>query len=129
MRTADSGLFADAAMSVASSMVLGVSEAEPRLEMTWLRHRLLPDGLPPEEMQGVRLITADGQYDDDLYNLEQEQRLVLRTLARAVQGGHSATGGRLEAEHAWRLSPRVVLVSAEVVRARLSVMAADAENV
>jgi hypothetical protein len=60
--------------------------------------RLLPDGVPPEEMEGVRLITPDGQYDDDLYDLEQEQRLVLRTLAKAVRGGRPARGDGLEAE-------------------------------
>lgn len=60
--------------------------------------RLLPDGVPPEEMEGVRLITPDGQYDDDLYDLEQEQRLVLRTLAKVVRGGRPASGGGLDAE-------------------------------
>lgn len=60
--------------------------------------RLLPDGLPPEEMEGVRLVTPDGEYDDDLYDLEQEQRLVLRTLAKSVRGGRPATGDGLEAE-------------------------------
>ncbi len=60
--------------------------------------RLLPNGVPAEEMEGVRLITPDGRYDDDLYDLQQEQRLVLRTLAKAVRGGRSASGDGLEAE-------------------------------
>ena len=60
--------------------------------------RLLPGGLPAEEMEGVRLITPDGLYDDDLYDLEQEQRLVLRTLAKAVRRGRAASGDGLEAE-------------------------------
>ena len=59
---------------------------------------LLPDGVPAEEMSGVRLITPDGLYDDDLYDLEQEQRLVLRTLAKAVRHGRAASGDGLEAE-------------------------------
>jgi hypothetical protein len=60
--------------------------------------RLLPDGMPAEEMEGVRLITQEGLFDDDLYDLEQEQRLVLRTLAKAVRHGRSASGSGLEAE-------------------------------
>lgn len=60
--------------------------------------QLLPDGVPAEEMDGVRLITPDGMYDDDLYDLEQEQRLVLRTLAKAVRRGRPASGDDLEAE-------------------------------
>jgi REase associating with pPIWI_RE len=60
--------------------------------------RLLPDDVPAEEMDGVRLITPDGLFDDDLYDLEQEQRLVLRTLAKAVRRGRSASGNGLEAE-------------------------------
>ena len=59
---------------------------------------LLPDGVPAEEMQGVRLITPDGEFDDDLYDLEQEQRLVLRTLAKATRGGRLASSDLLEAE-------------------------------
>jgi len=34
---------------------------------------LLPEVVPAEEMQGVHLITPDGHFDDDLYDLEQEQ--------------------------------------------------------
>jgi REase associating with pPIWI_RE len=60
--------------------------------------RLLPDGFPAEEMDGVRLITPDGLYDDDLYDLEQEQRLVLRTLAKAVRRGRRADSDGIEAE-------------------------------
>jgi hypothetical protein len=60
--------------------------------------RLLPDGVPAEEMGGVRLITPDGLYDDDLYDLEQEQRLVLRTLAKAVMRGRRADSDGIDAE-------------------------------
>jgi hypothetical protein len=59
---------------------------------------LLPDGVPAEEMQGVHLITPDGQFDDDLYDLEQEQRLVLRALAKATRGGRPASSALLESE-------------------------------
>jgi hypothetical protein len=59
---------------------------------------LLPDGVPAEEMDGVRLITQDGQFDDDLYDLEQEQRLVLRTLAKSSRGGRHSSGDDLQAE-------------------------------
>jgi hypothetical protein len=59
---------------------------------------LLPDGVPAEEMQGVHLITPDGQYDDDLYDLQQEQRLVLRALAKTTRGGRPASSDLLEAE-------------------------------
>ncbi|GAA0983039.1 hypothetical protein GCM10009555_053970 [Acrocarpospora macrocephala] len=59
---------------------------------------LLPEDVPAEEMQGVHLITPDGQFDDDLYDLEQEQRLVLRTMARMTRGGQQASSDDLEAE-------------------------------
>ncbi|MEU4702832.1 hypothetical protein [Nonomuraea dietziae] len=59
---------------------------------------LLPDGVPAEEMENVCLITPDGQFDDDLYDLEQEQRLVMRTLAKAARGGRPVNGDALEAE-------------------------------
>jgi hypothetical protein len=59
---------------------------------------LLPDGVPAEEMQGVHLITPEGLYDDDLYDLQQEQRLVLRALAKTTRGGRPASSELLEAE-------------------------------
>jgi hypothetical protein len=59
---------------------------------------LLPEGVPAEEMQGVRLITPEGVFDDDLYDLEQEQRLVLRALAKATRGGRSASSELLGSE-------------------------------
>lgn len=59
---------------------------------------LLPDGIPAEEMAGVRLVTSDGQFDNDVYDLEQEQRLVVRTLAKATRGGRRTSGGVLDAE-------------------------------
>jgi REase associating with pPIWI_RE len=59
---------------------------------------LLPAGVPTAELAGVRLITPDGLYDDDLYDLELEQRLVLRTLARGAQARRPASGAALEAE-------------------------------
>ncbi len=62
--------------------------------MTFSRLRELLAGIWPgccrpgsrRKMDGVRLITPDGLYDDDLYDLEQEQRLVLRTLAKRQAG-------------------------------------------
>ena len=60
--------------------------------------RLLPNGGSAEKMDGVRLIAPDGVYDDDLYDLEQEQRVVLRTLAKAVRRHRAASGDGLEAE-------------------------------
>jgi hypothetical protein len=59
---------------------------------------LLPDGVPPEEMQDVRLITEDGQFEEDLYDLQQEQRLVMRALAKATRGGRSVNGEHLDDE-------------------------------
>ncbi|MEV7970693.1 hypothetical protein AB0O34_32595 [Sphaerisporangium sp. NPDC088356] len=72
--------------------------AEFRELLTGDLNLLLPGEVPAEEMQGVRLITGDGQFDDDLYDLEAEQRLVLRTLSRLTRGGRSANGDDLEAE-------------------------------
>ncbi|GHJ49062.1 hypothetical protein Cs7R123_64040 [Catellatospora sp. TT07R-123] len=59
---------------------------------------LLPSHIAAEELQGVCLITEDGQYDDDLYDLEQEQMLVLRALAKAVRGGRTPSGESLAEE-------------------------------
>jgi restriction endonuclease in pPIWI_RE module len=60
--------------------------------------RLLPDGVPAEEMDGVQLITADGQFDDDLFDLEQEQRDVLRALAKTTRDGQSTSTALMEDE-------------------------------
>jgi hypothetical protein len=67
--------------------------------------RLLPGGVPAEEMEGVQLITPDGLYDDDLYDLEQEQKLVLRTLARTVRAGRASRGEGLASgiQREWRI--------------------------
>lgn len=59
---------------------------------------LLPSHIAAEELQGVCLITEDGQFDDDLYDLQQEQMLVLRALAKTVRGGRTPTGEALAAE-------------------------------
>lgn len=58
---------------------------------------LLPDGVAAEEMADIRLVTPDGQFDEDAYDLEQEQRYVLRTLARAARRARRS-GGALDAE-------------------------------
>ncbi len=47
---------------------------------------LLPADVKAEEMQGVRLITAEGTFDDDLLDLQDEQRVVMRSLAKASRG-------------------------------------------
>lgn len=47
---------------------------------------LLPDGVAPAEMAGWRLITADGEFDDNVWDLEQEQRAVLRALVSTTRG-------------------------------------------
>lgn len=59
---------------------------------------LLPGGVPAEELSGVRLVTPDGQFDDDIYDLEQEQRDVLRALAATTRDGRATSGTVLEAE-------------------------------
>jgi hypothetical protein len=59
---------------------------------------LLPAGVDAEEMAGLRLVTTDGQFEEDVYDLEQEQRYVLRTLARAARRGQRSGGGGLDAE-------------------------------
>lgn len=60
--------------------------------------RLLPDGVPAEEMRGVHLVTEEGQFDDDLYDLEQEQRVVLRALSKMTREGRSTNSADLESE-------------------------------
>jgi hypothetical protein len=59
---------------------------------------LLPDGVAPAEMSGWRLITSDGEFDDDAWDLEQEQRAVLRALASTTRGGKSTNSETLQGE-------------------------------
>lgn len=59
---------------------------------------LLPSGVAADEMAGVHLITRDGQFDEDFYDLEQEQRPVLRALAKTTRDGRSTSSALLEAE-------------------------------
>lgn len=59
---------------------------------------LLPDGIAPAEMAGWRLITADGEFDDDAWDLEQEQRAVLRALASTTHRGKSTSSEILQGE-------------------------------
>ncbi|GAA3862753.1 hypothetical protein GCM10022243_31600 [Saccharothrix violaceirubra] len=59
---------------------------------------LLPDGVAPAEMAGWRLITADGEFDDDVWDLEQEQRAVLRALASTTRRGKSTSSEILQGE-------------------------------
>ncbi|NUV62577.1 hypothetical protein G6W55_23230 [Streptomyces sp. CAI-85] len=60
--------------------------------------RLLPASVPAEEMDGVRLIDPDGDFDEDFFDLEIEQRVVLRALAKTTHGGRPASTRNLEAE-------------------------------
>lgn len=57
---------------------------------------LLPADVKAEEMQGVRLITAEGTFDDDLLDLQDEQRVVMRSLAKASRGGGPVVGEWLD---------------------------------
>jgi hypothetical protein len=59
---------------------------------------LLPPGVPAAEMGDVHLITADGEFEEDIYDLEQEQRAVLRALAATTRGGTSTSSDTLQAE-------------------------------
>ena len=59
---------------------------------------LLPETVPAEEMDGVRLITADGEFEEDHFDLQLEQRVVLRALAKTTREGRAASTEILEAE-------------------------------
>lgn len=71
---------------------------EFRLLLSGDLSELLPPGVPAAEMSGVHLITADGQFEEDAYDLEQEQRAVLRALAATTRGGASTSSAVLQAE-------------------------------
>ncbi|MER5905154.1 hypothetical protein ABT150_34590 [Streptomyces mirabilis] len=60
--------------------------------------RLLPETVPAEEMEGVRLITPDGAFEEDFFDLEIEQRVVLRALAKTTRDGRPTSTQILEAE-------------------------------
>ncbi|WP_237557730.1 MULTISPECIES: hypothetical protein [Streptomyces] len=60
--------------------------------------RLLPAAVPAEEMDGVRLIDPDGDFDEDFFDLEIEQRVLMRALAKTTHGGRPASTRTLEAE-------------------------------
>ncbi|MGF1426563.1 hypothetical protein [Kitasatospora sp. LaBMicrA B282] len=59
---------------------------------------LLPDGVSPEEMAGVHLINDDGLFEEDLFDLDQEQREVARAVQKATQGGRSTSLAEIEQE-------------------------------
>lgn len=59
---------------------------------------LLPESVPAEEMDGVRLITADGDFEEDHFDLQIEQRVVLRALVKTTREGRTASTQILEAE-------------------------------
>jgi hypothetical protein len=60
--------------------------------------RLLPDTVPAEEMDGVRLIAPDGSFEEDYFDLQLEQRVVLRALAKTTREGRTTSTEILEAE-------------------------------
>lgn len=60
--------------------------------------RLLPETVPAEEMEGLRLITPDGAFEEDFFDLEIEQRVVLRALAKTTLDGRPTSTQILEAE-------------------------------
>ncbi|WP_121740569.1 hypothetical protein [Streptomyces sp. E1N211] len=60
--------------------------------------RLLPDGVPPEEMTGVHLINEDGLFEEDLFDLDHEQREVARAVHKATRDGRSTSLAELEQE-------------------------------
>ncbi|MFD4320818.1 hypothetical protein [Streptomyces sp. NPDC058548] len=59
---------------------------------------LLPSGMPAEELEGIRLITEDGLFETDLFDFEQEQRVVLRALRATTRDGRSTSSTLLQAE-------------------------------
>ncbi len=60
--------------------------------------RLLPDGVSPEEMTGVHLINDDGLFEEDLFDLDQEQREVARAVQKATRDGRSTSLAEIEQE-------------------------------
>lgn len=59
---------------------------------------LLPDWVAPAEMAGWRLINDEGEFEDDVWDLEQEQRAVLRALAATTRRGKSTNAEILQGE-------------------------------
>ncbi|MEU2291899.1 hypothetical protein [Streptomyces bacillaris] len=59
---------------------------------------LLPNGVDAGEMSGFYAITGDGEFEEDSYDLEMEQRTVLEALEKASWNGRSAMGARVSDE-------------------------------
>ncbi|MBD0694934.1 hypothetical protein BG452_18315 [Streptomyces sp. CBMA123] len=59
---------------------------------------LLPDGVSPEEMTGVHLINDDGLFEEDLFDLDQEQREVAWAVQKATRDGRSTSIAEIEQE-------------------------------
>ena len=59
---------------------------------------LLPDGVSPEEMTGVHLINGDGVFEEDLFDLDQEQRQVAWAVQKATRDGRSTSIAEVEQE-------------------------------
>ncbi|MFB7618597.1 hypothetical protein [Kitasatospora sp. NPDC056181] len=59
---------------------------------------LLPSGVPAEEMDGLRLIDEDNEFDPDMFDLDVEQRMVLQALRRAGYRGQTVGVDALDQE-------------------------------
>ncbi|MEV6227448.1 hypothetical protein AB0L88_06120 [Saccharopolyspora shandongensis] len=59
---------------------------------------LLPARVPAAEMEHVRLVTDDGDFEEDVFDLEQEQRAVLRALSATTRAGATPNSESLQAE-------------------------------
>lgn len=59
---------------------------------------LLPEGVPAGDLEGFRLITEDGFFEEDAFDLEQEQRMVLAAVGKLSQLGGRVTPERLQGE-------------------------------
>ncbi|MFE3558558.1 hypothetical protein ACFXKW_27420 [Streptomyces sp. NPDC059193] len=75
-----------------------LSFAEFRTRLRGDLAALLPEGVAPDELDGIHLITQDGEFDDDAYDVEQELRTVLRALRATTRDGRSPNSAALEAE-------------------------------
>ncbi|MFI8456859.1 hypothetical protein [Kitasatospora sp. NPDC085464] len=59
---------------------------------------LLPDGVPAEEMKGLRLIDEENDFEPDMFDLDIEQRMVLQALRKAGFGGRTVGVDTLDRE-------------------------------
>ena len=61
-------------------------------------HLLLPDGVPAEELLEVRLISDEGLFEEDTFDLELEQRMLLAAIRKIERSGWAVSADAVQGE-------------------------------